>query len=627
MRSIPTAVLATALLSLLSAAVAEAKDYCVAKPRCGGAVISAAQLQAALTEAQSNGTADRVLLGDAVFANGPYSYRSAEPVEIRGVSGTTLQAKVDDRIVLTVDGAAATVAGLKLELVRPGSAGLHLIGGSASDVTVVQTLGTAAGVGVLVDDGATLSGSSIAMHEGTTPAVGTLSGAAVVRDSVLASAGAGALVAEGAQLTVARARITAPLGVQAVNGRAIVRDTLIDGRGGDGSGVTAGIAVQGVTGGASEVDAARVTIAGSGEDDATAIGAYALGADNGQATLRIADSAITGTGIPLVRVAQGGTATLSADRVAHRDRVPGEPEEGGPGTTTEANRLPAPTGFADAAGGDFRLLPGSPLVDAGDPAFAPAAGSDRDLDGGPRLADGDGDCTPRVDVGAFELQRPLPHAVATAAATSAQAGAAVSFSAAGSCAGDPAAPLTYVWQFDDGGSAAGAVVAHAFATGGIHTATVTVIDPAGKTASASAQVAISAPPAQPGPAPRPETRAVDRTAPKLTALRAPARMVAGGALPRLRARMTAPALTFRLSEAATVRLTFARRGRDGRFHAVRAVVSVRAAKGVNRLGFRGRLTRSARLAAGGCRVTAVATDAAGNRSTPATARFRLTAAR
>ncbi len=627
MRSIPSVVLATTLLSLLPTAAAEAKDYCVAKPRCTGAVISAAQLQASLTEAQSNGTADRFFLGDALFAAGPYGYRSAEAVEIHGVSGTTLQSKVDDRVVLTVDGAAATVAGLKLELVRPGSAGLRLIGGAASDVTVVQTLGTSAGVGVLLDDGATLTGASVAMHEGTTPAVGTLSGAAAVRDSVLASAGSGVTVAQGAQVTVERVRITAPLGVQAVNGRAIVRDTLIDGRGGDPNGLTAGIAVQGVTGGVAAVDAARVTIAGSGEGDPTAIGAYALGADSGAATLRIADSAIAGTGIPLVRVAQGGTATLIADRVAHRDRVAGEPEEGGPGTTTETNRLPAPTGFVDAAGGDFRLLPGSPLVDAGDPAFTPDASSDRDVSGAPRLADGDGDCTPRVDVGAYELQRPLPHAVATAAAASAPAGAAVSFSAAGSCAGDPAAPLTYVWQFDDGGSAAGVTAAHAFATAGTHAATVTVIDPAGRQASATAQVATFAPPAQPVPAPRPDTSAADRTAPKLTALRAPARIASGNALPRLPAGRRAPAFAFRLSEAATVRLRFARRGRDGRFRAVRTVLSVRAAKGANRLGFGGRLTRKARLAPGGYRVTMIATDAAGNRSQPATARFQLRAKR
>ena len=56
--------------------------------------------------------------------------------------------------------------------------------------------------------------------------------------------------------------------------------------------------------------------------------------------------------------------------------------------------------FVDPSGADYRLLPTSPLIDAGDPATAPGL----DLDGNPLVADGNGDGTARRDLGAFELQ-------------------------------------------------------------------------------------------------------------------------------------------------------------------------------------------------------------------------------
>jgi hypothetical protein len=58
--------------------------------------------------------------------------------------------------------------------------------------------------------------------------------------------------------------------------------------------------------------------------------------------------------------------------------------------------------FVNPEAGDYRLLPGSPIIDAGDPATAQGA----DLDGNPLVADGNGDGTARRDLGAFELQPP-----------------------------------------------------------------------------------------------------------------------------------------------------------------------------------------------------------------------------
>jgi hypothetical protein len=59
--------------------------------------------------------------------------------------------------------------------------------------------------------------------------------------------------------------------------------------------------------------------------------------------------------------------------------------------------------FVDPAGGDYRLLPGSPLIDSGDPATPQGL----DIDCNPLVADGNSDGSARRDPGAFEFQ-PAP---------------------------------------------------------------------------------------------------------------------------------------------------------------------------------------------------------------------------
>lgn len=57
--------------------------------------------------------------------------------------------------------------------------------------------------------------------------------------------------------------------------------------------------------------------------------------------------------------------------------------------------------------GNLRLQRGSPAIDAGDNFFV--AGVDNDLDGEPRIVDGDSDGTPSVDMGAYEYQIPYKY--------------------------------------------------------------------------------------------------------------------------------------------------------------------------------------------------------------------------
>ena len=98
----------------------------------------------------------------------------------------------------------------------------------------------------------------------------------------------------------------------------------------------------------------------------------------------------------------GLEATGSGSVVASRSCIAG----GAPG----AGNISDDPRFVDAAAGDFRLLASSPCIDAGDPAALPAG---LDLDGEPRLLDGDLDGSLIVDIGADE-HAPIQLAIASA---------------------------------------------------------------------------------------------------------------------------------------------------------------------------------------------------------------------
>ena len=102
------------------------------------------------------------------------------------------------------------------------------------------------------------------------------------------------------------------------------------------------------------------------------------------------------------QIVLGGTATLSvgySDVMGGAvDIVIGDQAEliWGPGNI-DADPL-----FADSANGDYRLMAGSPCIDAGDPDFI-ADPQETDIDADPRVVDGNGDGTAVVDMGADEF--------------------------------------------------------------------------------------------------------------------------------------------------------------------------------------------------------------------------------
>ena len=152
------------------------------------------------------------------------------------------------------------------------------------------------------------------------------------------------------------------------------------------------------------------------------------GASSEAGSLTISHSTIVGGGpvadIPVagfgVRAAPGAHAAVAESVVTQFDfALGGQP--GIPYGWIDATRSsfgtsygdvrvndPAPTGsprFVDAAAGDYRLSPDSPLVDAAYESQPGAAQTDRA--GAPRFADGNGDGKAESDIGAYERMAAL----------------------------------------------------------------------------------------------------------------------------------------------------------------------------------------------------------------------------
>jgi len=70
---------------------------------------------------------------------------------------------------------------------------------------------------------------------------------------------------------------------------------------------------------------------------------------------------------------------------------------------TENNCIFADPQFVDPAHGDYHLKPTSPCIDAGSNSLVPSD-VNKDLDGNPRIVDGNNNGVTTVDIGAYEYQ-------------------------------------------------------------------------------------------------------------------------------------------------------------------------------------------------------------------------------
>jgi hypothetical protein len=397
----------TLAAALLPAAQAAAADYCVAHPACvsGGGIdlgSSSGAVQDALDAAKATEAADRVLIGPGTFdavADDGYDYYSGRPLEIAGAGAdktifTISASGVADWIVDLEGFGSPSVrihdVGIRL---GPGYGGnaIALASATAERIAITSGPATDGNQGARLLSDAVLRDSTIDV-DGEAPRgilVGSLVGGDYRVERVSVDSEGDGVVAgpqPGSTLTLAQVAVHA-----ARTALAVERATTLA-----GSSLFVGGAPARVLASAGDATlvADHATFAGGGPTNLAV-----TGQDNRTASAVVRNSILTGATRPFVRTGDGGTAHITTDHVSHGPVGPAD--ESGDGDLLLQASLPAAGAFADAA---YRLPAGSPLIDAGLPPTIDEPASD--LDGRPRVADGNGDCTAASDIGAYEVPAP-----------------------------------------------------------------------------------------------------------------------------------------------------------------------------------------------------------------------------
>jgi large repetitive protein len=427
--------IAAAAAALALPSLASANVYCV--DVSGGDCTHlepAGDLQKGLNDAAANAGPDTVRVGGATYpttAAGGFLYStgsSSNPVSIigsgQGTTSIAVQApgappgSFTQFLGLNVFGSGAagsSISDLTVTLPVPADAantnqqyrGIQMGNGTISDVTVTGPVANAInGFGIILNGG-TLQDSTV-----TLPRVGSPTNIAVANSSstsqnvlisdstITADTAVGYSNTSTGSATVRRSTLRpSSTGVRAEVGTTHVEDTLFDlGAFTNAAGVSTGFSNPAAHVSISTADG--VTIAGTGTG-ATGIRVFAnTSGDSASATLTnsILDQSLD---VPISRQANNSGAANVVTDFSNFDPAGNVSSNGtsGTGQITATNQTNLAPGFV--GGGDFHLLPSSPLIDIGDPAH-PAPGR-LDFDGDAREILGEDGCGARRDIGADEF--------------------------------------------------------------------------------------------------------------------------------------------------------------------------------------------------------------------------------
>jgi hypothetical protein len=402
-------------LPVLVPAPASAVDHviCVV-PAVGGCDETFATIQLAAAEADNNSLDDTIRLGAANYSNGPYQIAGgAHAVTLEGAGeGSTFITLADSAVpqtYLTLND--ATVQGLTITLTgganSSGDHGLNLTHATADHVTV-NAAGTENAIGIEAGDSTVTHSAALAPPEALPGVRGFFSsGGNTVTDSTIVGSPGFDLSDPNTIDNLSRVTIrTDTFGVLTDGGAVNIDDSVID-LGTEPGAVGLG-AVNFNNGTATKtISGNHVTIVGGG---AGSRGAWAYAAATGAlttSTVTLTNSIVRGPETSLVADAsndgaQGGpsTATVNVSFTDFKNKGGTIAPVTGAGGVVEGvgNLVDVDPGFV--SGSDRHLTPGSAVVDQGDPAVG---GPALDLDGHPRVQDGDTNGSAVRDMGAYEL--------------------------------------------------------------------------------------------------------------------------------------------------------------------------------------------------------------------------------
>jgi hypothetical protein len=489
---------AVVFMALAWAGAASAEYLCVPNTTIPGCPASGSASESTIGDAVTNGVSgDTILIGAGTFSESVDDGGTAYHFVGAGPTRTIVQGAGSPAMNIS---SGSTVTNLGINLYNaPGETGLMLAGTATNvAVTATQPMSATNPIGVDLTGGTfargsvvlPLAGSEVDNYAGVIGS-GTLSDSSVTAPVGIADAGG---TTPGIP-AVHRTRILANQGVLVGSNDFKIDDSLIVTRA--GAKPETGISL-------SDLDffgsftLRHVNLIGSGGSGSTGVSAVSNGLIGPAVTTVLLESSIVRGYATSISAVANGTGVSAHTTVtlqhtyydsAHTSTI--QVAGGVANIVPDSHSGNVDPRFVNSTAGDFHLQAGSPAIDGGAPTLA-GGESTTDLDGHPRQIAGHKGDAAVTDIGAFEFTPHLPVLRASASASRVPGGKRITFSASGSDP-SPGDSVSFLWRFDDGGTASGATVSHAFVKAGHHTATVTIADLDGFTAVARVTITVTGP--------------------------------------------------------------------------------------------------------------------------------------